>query len=177
MIVEETTTHRHLHGVFRVPQKQAGQVTQRFKTLYKRLDLPWVPNVSVKVKKTVELIGWFHYMLKDQTGPPLVLTGWRMTWITEQMQAAVKKIPRKVLEQDQVMLSSRTVIPLIIEFAKAHALPLCDKCSFIEVVLAMEADKYSFQLVRKKTVFCEVMSRCGRSSFSRDAWDQELNFL
>ncbi len=177
MIVEETTTHRHLHGVFRVTQKQTGQVTLLFERLYKKMELPWVRGVSVKVKKTVELIGWFHYMLKDQTGPPLVLTGWQMTWIQEQCAAAVKKIPHKVLEHEQVVLSTRTAVPLIIAFAKANNLMLCDKCSFIEVVLAMEADKYNFQNIKKKSVFCECMTRCGQPSYSRSNWELELNFL
>ena len=177
MIVEETTTHRHLHGIFRLKQKQTNQVTRLFETLYKKLDLPWVKGISVSVKKTTEMVGWFHYMLKDQTGPPLVLTGWTMTWITEQCQAAVKKIPRKILEKDQVVLSARTAVPMIIAFANAQNLLLCDMHSFIEVVLAMEADKYNFQLIKKKTVFCETMTRVGHPRFSRRAWEQELEFL
>jgi len=177
MVVEETTTHRHLHGVFRVTQKQTGQVTERFKTLYKSMGMPWVVGVSVKVKKTTELIGWFHYMLKDQTGPPLVLTGWKMTWITAQCQAAVKKIPNKILVEGQVVLSVRTAVPLIIAFAKANNLPLCDMSSFIEVCLAMEADKYNFQLLKRKAVFCETMTRCGRPSYSRSMWEGELSFI
>ncbi len=177
MIVEETTTHRHLHGVFRVPQKQTGQVTRKFRTLYAKLELPWVPNVSVKVKKTTELVGWFHYMLKDQSGPPLVLTGWTMTWITEQCQAAVKKIPRKILTKDQVVLSTRDAVPLIIAFAQANNLPLCDKHAFIEVVLAMEAEKYNFQNIKRKGVFAETMTRMGHPRYSRSLWEQELSFL
>jgi len=177
MIVEETTTHRHLHGVFRVSQKSTTQVTRKFKTLYAKMELQWVAGVSVKVKKTTELIGWFHYMLKDQTGPPLVLTGWQMSWIQEQCLAAVKKIPRKILEKDQVVLSTRTAVPLIIAFASANVMPLCDKHSFIEVVLAMESDKYNFQNLKKKAVFCETMSRMGQLQFSRSMWEQELDFL
>ena len=177
MVVEETTSHRHLHGVFRVTQKQTGQVTRKFKTLYDKLQLPWVANVSVKVKKTTELIGWFHYMLKDQTGPPLVLTGWKMTWITAQCLAAVKKIPKKILTKDQVVLSSRDAVPLIIAFASANSMPLCDKNAFIEVCLAMEADKYNFQNIKRKAVFCETMTRMGHPRFSRSMWEQELDFL
>ncbi len=177
MIVEETTTHRHLHGVFRVPQKQTGQVTRKFHTLYSKLGLEWVTGVSVKVKKTTELIGWFHYMLKDQTGPPLCLTGWSMQWITEQCQAAVKKIPRKILEKDQVVLSSRTAVPLIIAFAAAQNLMLCDKGSFIEVVVAMQADKYNFQNIKKKGVFEETMAQCGQLHYARQSWENELQFL
>ncbi len=174
-VVEETSTHRHLHGVFRVKQKQTGQVTRMFATLYKKMDLPWVPTVSVKVKKTTELIGWFHYILKQNK--PLVLTGWKMTWITEQCQANVKLIPRRILRKGRPMLQPDTVVATILAFMDAHNMPIMDKSSFIAVVTTMQKDQYNFMKVRKPLVYEAVMAELGILDVAAAAWENELQFL
>lgn len=177
-LVEETTNTRHLHGVFRVTQKSTNQVTRKFKTLYSTLDLPWVEHVSVKVKKTTELVGWFHYLRKSQGNrKPLVLTGWSATWITEQCAANVKKIPKKLLLKGDYQVNSKTGTAIVIEYGSVHNLPLCDKFSFADVLTAMAADKYTFDTVRIKWLFCQVMARCGHPRFMKLMVLGELQFI
>lgn len=176
-IIEEMSSHRHLHGVFRVTCKQTNQVSQRFQTLYKKMDMPWIPNISVDVKRTTELIGWFHYMLKDQKAPPLVLTGWKRTWITEQCQKHVKKIPKKMHRLDRLVLDASTVVGTVLAYMSAHSLPIMDKFSFIAVVTQMQKDKFNFMKVRKALVYEAVMAELGHLDVAASAWESDLQFL
>jgi len=178
MLVEETAATRHLHAAFRCTQKTTVQVSRKLARLYESLNLPWVPKVSCKVRKMTKLIGWFHYLKKDLgDAEPLLLTGWKMTWITEQCAANLKLIPRKVLLKKDYQVTTKTGTALVIEYASRNNLPLCDKYTFADVITAMAADSYTFEGVKVKWLFCQVMARCGETRFMKDFILSELQFL
>ncbi len=178
MLVEEVAATRHLHAAFRCTQKTTVQVSRKLSRLYDSLNILWVPKVSCKVRKMTELIGWFHYLKKDLgDAAPLLLTGWKMTWITEQCAANVKKIPRKMLLKHDYQVTSRNGTALVIEYAAANNYPLCDKYSFADVIAQMTADSYTFESVKIKWLFCQVMARCGHTRFTKDFVLSELQFL
>jgi len=177
-LVEEQAATRHLHAAFRCTQKSTNQVSKKCETLYKSMDLPWVVNTSVKVKKMRELIGWFHYLKKDLgTRTPLLLTGWQMTWITKQCQDNVKKIPHKTLLKHDYQMTTKNSTSMVIEYASAHNMMLCDKFSFADVLTAMATECYTFEGVRIKWLFCQVMARMDQPRFMKSFILGELNFI
>ncbi len=178
MLVEEVAATRHLHAAFRCTQKTTVQVTRMICTLYERMKLPWVPKVSVRVRKMTELVGWFHYLKKDLGDKqPLLLTGWKMTWITEQCLENLKKIPHKMLLKQDYQVTSKTGVAIVIEYAKRNNLPLCDKFTFADCITDMAKECYTFDSVRVKWLFCQVMARCGHPRFMKSHILNELAFL
>ena len=177
-LVEEQAATRHLHAAFRCKQKSTHQVSRKLETLYKKMELPWVTKISCKVKRMCELIGWFHYLKKDLgDNEPLLLTGWQMTWITKQCQENVKKIPHKTLLKNDYQLSTKTSTAMVIQYASAHNMLLCDKFSFADVLAAMAADSYTFESVRVKWLFCQVMARQGHPRYMKAHVLNELSFI
>ncbi len=177
-LVEEVSSHRHLHAAFRCTQKTTVQVTRKLAKLYEKLNLPWVAKVSCKVRRATVLVGWFHYLRKEmKKDEPLLLTGWKMTWIAEQCAANLKKIPHKVLLKHDYQVSTKNGTAMVIEYAKRKNLPLCDKYTFADVLTDMAADSYTFESVRIKWLFCQVMARCGERKYMKSHILNELSFI
>ncbi len=167
----------HLHAGATMQDKQTGQVTRKLGTLYNRLKIELEPNVSIKVKRTTDQIGWFHYLTKDLQCDPLLLTGWKMTWIQEQCLANLKKMPFKMLAGDDYAMRMDTSIGLILAYSKRKQLPISGKASFTDCLCHMSADGYQFHRLKLKFTYAHVMSRLGYSSAVRSLLENELMFL
>lgn len=163
LVVTELTSSGfvHLHAGAVFAAKNTGGVTRRFQVLYKNtLKLEVTPN-SITVKKTSCEVGWWWYLLKDLDGPPLYISGWKLTWIQEQCKANVKLIPDKVLKKNSHTLNMSCAAERMLEYASASGMQLGCKEAFKQVYCAMEAEGYKFHLCKIKHLYCQVMSKSG----------------
>jgi len=174
---ESTEKHLHYHSVGTFKAKSACNITRQCQTLYSSMEIPW-GHRAVVVKKVTVLVGMFSYLLKEMgEGSPLLAMGWKMSWIKEQVVSNVSKIPFKVLMKNKHCLSSKTATSIVVEYAKAKSLAICDKLSFAEVICEMAEDGYQFEAVKLKWVYCQVMSVLGSRGPMRSMVLNELNFL
>lgn len=160
----------HYHSVIAAAApKDTGSWTKAVVTLYKHMDIEYVPRVSCFVKKQTDRVGWFHYLMKEVThdNPYLLLMGWRMSWIKKKMIDGVKKIPRKMLTKAVCVLNKSTSSVTVVKYASAASMPLTGKESFIQVWDAMEADNYVFGYC-PKNVYREVMAIVGNTRISME---------
>ncbi len=167
---------KHYHSLLAVKTpKSAGGLTRKVETLYKRVGLRWVKGVSAVVKKMTHMTGQFHYLLKDQNGDlPLLLVGWKYTWIKERCVDNVKEIPLKLLKGETYMVQKNTSVELVLKFAAASGHRIRCKASFIDLVIEMQAKGYQFDNVRKGSLYTNVMARVGCMQESRSVWESEL---
>lgn len=168
--------HRHYHSVGSFKASKTNNITNQCKTFYKHCGIE-VSKQSIVVKKVPVLVGMFGYLLKHCEGPPLLVMGWQLSWIKEQIIANVSKIPHKVLMKNKHVLSSKTATALVVEYAKAKSLVLADKLSFVEVVSEMTCDGYQFEAVKPKWLYVQVMAVLGHRGPVRSLWLNELQFL
>ncbi len=168
----------HLHSVITCYQKTAVQITRKLKTLWSSLKFDWTPRISAQVKRVSELIGAFHYLLKDLDGKkPLLLTGWEMSWIEQQCKENLKKVPHSILLKDEYFISKKTGLSLVLQFAKRTAMPLCDKETLKHVIIAMMRDGYQFDNCSLKFLLAQVMVRCGADQYASNLLDNEWQFM
>ncbi len=171
---------RHYHSLIACskPKNQPG-VVRALETLYKQLNLDFVPHVSVKVKKMTDKIGAFYYLIKDLKNDdrPLYTYGWRFTWIKEQCLANLKKMPHRMLCTDTVQLTKRTSTRMVIEYAHRSGMPLTGKLSFANVIACMAEDKYQFEGTNMKYLYAQVLAQSGHQSAMRNLVLNELHFL
>lgn len=167
---------KHYHSLLAVKKpKSAGGVTRQLETLYKKMNIPWTKGVTVVVKKMTHMTGQFHYLLKEQASThPLLLTGWKYSWIKEQCLANIKEIPLKLLKGDTYMVQKNTSVELVLKFATASGATIACKDSFIDLMVEMQAKGYQFDNVSKKSLYTNVMSRLGNLSQARSVWESEL---
>ncbi len=169
---------KHLHFLATLTCKQTVQVTRMLKRLYATNGWPCSAGVSIVVKKATDKIGLFHYLTKDLNGsPPLLIIKWRMTWIQEQCKANLKKVPLKMLSKDGYIVGMKTASELICQYATRTGMPLSGKPSYIQVVMAMQAESYKFHNCKHKQLYCQVMSVCGNHNAMRSFLEGELSFL
>lgn len=169
----------HLHSVITCPQKDARQVTRKIQTLYKKLGLDWESRVSCVTKKAVVPIGALAYILKElpEGDSPVLIQGWKMTWIQSEIKANLKKLPRKLLLKIDYHVTSKTGTSLLIEYAKRTAMPVVCKITFKQIVSLMMSEGYNFDNVKMKYLFVQVMARSGNRSFAESLIDAELQFI
>ncbi len=164
--------HLHYHSIGTFRPKTAGGVTRNAETFYKSQKME-CGKKTVDVKSVKEMIGLFHYLTKDLEGPPLGLKGWKMSWIKKQCLNNLKKMPHKMLLKNQYMLSKKTAVNIIIEYAKIKSLPLVDKNSFRDCLKAMGKDHYRVTGIWGQiTVICaEVLLECGHDAMFDQLFD------
>lgn len=168
----------HYHSLIASPVKSAQAITRQLITLYKSNQWEFVKGVTIRVKTCVDRIGWFHYLTKDLGGnAPLGIKGWKMTWIKEQCLNNLKKMPHKMLARGQYMVNPKVGTRLVIEYAKARAIPLSGKEGFKQVLCAMAADGYQFEGAKLKFLYAQVMAMTGDSRAFASLIDNELHFL
>ncbi len=163
--------HYHSLGVFR--DGRANGIKRQCDTLYKKLNMEMGKN-TVKVKSVPEIVGLFHYLTKDlKDDPPLMIKGWRMSWIKAQCLANLKKMPHKMLLQDQYTLTPKTAVNIIIQYAKRKGLVLVDRLSFRDCLKSMVRDHYRVNGIWGKiTIICaEVLMECGNDSMFDAVFD------
>jgi len=169
----------HYHSVIaaRSP-KNTGTWTRACTTLYKQMDIENVKGISFRVKKETDRVGWFHYLMKDQgSSPPLLLMGWKMSWIKQKMLEGIKKIPRKLLTKDVTVLTKATAAQSVLKYAAAMGRKITGKISFCDVCCAMEHDKYIFGGYQLKHIYREVLNQSGQRSLAHTNMMAELHFV
>lgn len=170
----------HYHAVFRDPRnKQTAKVTLKYERFYAANEIEYTKGISVIVKRVSELIGTFHYLSKDlpPDQPPLLIRGWRMSWIKETCLKNLKKMPHKMLMGDSAVVKPACAVDLCCQFAKRANILVDSKFTFGHLIKAMIKDGYLFHNVKLKILFVHVMARLGHDHWV-DAWvDNELRFL
>ncbi len=165
----------HYHSIIACKSpKKACHVTDKLVRLYGQMMIEYTKGVTVKVKSVSDFIGLLHYHSKDLKGPPILVTGWRMSWIKQQCEANVKKIPHKMLSKNVYMVQFSTSVSLVIEYAKACGHPLTGMDSFITVVTEMQAKGYQFEKIKPKWLYGQVMAMTGNSECARRLWEDAL---
>ena len=166
--------HLHFHSVATFKARAAKNVTEQVKTLYKKMGLP-VTGRSIQVKKVTDLVGIWHYHLKELGDrKPLLLKGWKMSFIKESCLANLKKIPHKVLLKNKYMLNAKIATALMVEYAAAKSLVISGKESFTTVVCEMAKEGYQFESVKIKWLYTQVMSLMGDERPMRKASNQTV---
>lgn len=170
--------HLHYHSVGTWNTRSASNVLKTMERFYLKHGLPWTKR-SVHVEKTSHLVGMFHYLLKSKSKgkPPLLLMGWKMSWIKQQCLENVKSTPNKIVLKDKMCLSAKTATPFVIRYAEAKAMPLSCKLTFADVIAEMMKDGYQFEAVRLKWLFTQVMALSGHLGYCRSFVLGELNFI
>lgn len=151
----------HLHAGTKQKQSQTHEVTRLLARHYELHEIPFQKGVSIKVKKTCDQIGWFHYLIKDipKDSVPLLIFGWKMTWIQEQCRANLKKVPHKIVKGTDYNVNMLIATNLVIQYAKTVGLPLSGKGMFMECICQMAEAGYLFHNVKFKILYCQVMAR------------------
>lgn len=168
----------HYHSVIAAARpKNTGSWTRLCETLYKQMDLPIVKGISFRVKKETDRVGWFIYLLKHQEGPPLLVMGWKLSWIKKQCLEGIRHIPRKMLTKEVTVLTKATASQTVLRYAAAMGRKITGKISFCDVCCAMEGDKYVFGGYQLKHIYREVMNQSGQRALAHEMMMGELHFL
>lgn len=167
----------HLHAGTKQKHKTAGELTRRWTKLYETLNIPCVKGVSIHIRKTTDLVGWFHYLTKDLEGPPLYVQGWQMTWIQQQCKDNLKKMPHKLIKGSDHTMNMVTATNLVIAYAKNADLPLSGKDSFKTVICCMAKDGYQLHNLKFKILYSQIMARFDDFRPLKSLLDMELDFL
>ncbi len=168
---------KHYHSMMAVRSpKTCSAVVKNLGRLYEKLSIHWQKGVSVKVKKLTHINGYFNYMLKEQAEDevPLLLAGWKMSWIKEQAVSNLKEVPYKLLKGQTYMVQKNTSVELVLKYAKASGNAITCKASFVDVVYSMQVDGYQFDNIKKSSLYTNVMARCGCMRESKSVWEMEL---
>ncbi len=169
----------HFHSVFKSSVKRANTVTRNLTRLFATLEIQVVIGVTIVVKKVTDLIGIWHYVLKDlePDSKPLVIRGWRLTWIREQLLSNLKKIPHKVLIKDDAFVEMRSSVGLVIEYSKRKGIPIAGKVGFRTCLCAMAEEGYRFEKVKIKQLYIHVLAQLHDTRPFASFIDSELMFL
>ncbi len=150
----------HYHAGATMKQKSTNEVTRLINRFYEAQGWDVLAGISIKVKQLTDRIGWFHYLTKDLDGPPILVQGWKMTWIQEQCKSNLKKIPKKMLKKNAYLVTQSVGPELVIQYAKRTGSPLSGKISFANVICQMAKEGYQFHQVRWKNLYSHVMALC-----------------
>ncbi len=154
----------HLHAACTLSLKSTNQVTRKLETLFKNNKWDLGPR-DIRVKRTVNEVGWFHYLCKaNDSCDYVLLKGWTDTWIQQQMRESVKSIPRRIISKDYFVVSKHECVARILHYCDAHNIKLIRKTDFIQVIGLMRKSKYLFHGVRWSSVYPEVMAILGVSA-------------
>jgi len=167
-----TDKHLHYHSIGMFKNKQGAGVKRMCETLYGKFNME-VERSTIKVEEITELYGLFWYLTKDLEGPPILIIGWQMSWIKQKCLENLKKMPHKMLLKDQAVLTPKTAVPLIIEYANRKGLLLDSKLSFRDCLKQMSKDKWRLVAIWPKiTIICaEVLMQCGNDYMFDQVFD------
>ncbi len=171
---------KHYHSTILVKApKTAGGLTRQVKNLYKEMAIE-CNSKTFKVVSTTDQIGAFIYLFKaqDKDDPvPLLIMGWSLSWIKQQTIGNVKKIPRKMLMANRVVLNPANAIPYCLKFAEASGIPITGKMAFKTLVKLMVKDGYSFDNTKFPWLYSQLMCICGDDRALDQQIDNQLSFL
>lgn len=175
---ERTDGVEHYHSVFGDTASRAAKVTEKFNRLMDAGGLPYVKGVTLKIRAVTDLIGMFHYLTKDLgDGKPLVLSGWKLSWIRQQCLENLKKIPKKMLMRNDRLIGVAGSVGLVLEYSKRKGIPLTGKESFRRCLMEMAKEGYRFEKIKIRQLYVHVMAQCGDARAFGAMIDNELQFL
>ena len=168
----------HLHAGTRQRQKTPNEITRMLVRICESLNILVVKGITIKVKRTTNLIGWFHYLTKDLgDADPLLVQGWQLTWIQQQCRENMKKMPHKMIKGDDFTMNMVTAPNLVIQYAKRHGLaPPDTKDSFATVICLMAKDGYQIHSLKLRILYCEIAARFDSMAPLRSLIEHELEF-
>lgn len=168
----------HFHGLIDVYCKQTAGVTRRYERFYKNKSIPFQKGISIKVKRQTDRHGAVHYLSKemDPEDDYLVCRGWKETWLAA-IKKDLKHITHKQTEKDYFVLTKKNAVPRAMQFARAHNIRLVSQQCFVDLCVAMGRDKYLFDNVNSKWMYCTVMLLNGHEGPFRSMWENDLHFL
>ncbi len=166
---------KHYHSLICCTSpRSAGKVSEKLVRLYASMQIDVVKGISFCVKSVSDFVGCLHYLCKDLDGSPLLLIGWRMSWIKAECLANMKHIPHTMLKKDQYMVQCSTSVQLVLRYAHAAGHPLCGKDSFVTVVVEMMSKGYQFEKIKPRWLYGQVMAMMGHEQLARRLWDDVL---
>ncbi len=174
----DTDKHLHYHCLGSWTTTNTSNVTQACKTFYKKNKMEWSKN-AVKVTKVPELYGLFHYLLKDvcPNTEPLLVIGWRLSWIKEKIKENLMKMPHCMLLKKRYMLTPKTATPMLCKYADAVGVQVTCKESFKSLCVRMVKDGYDFSNVKWRILYAQVMVHFGDDHALESLIDGELQFI
>lgn len=177
LIVEDRTDGTdHFHSAITCRSKRTSNVTRSLLLFMDKEGLEYVRNVTVRIKHIDDLPGWLSYCQKDQKGrKPLLVRGWKISWIKKQATAFVKSRPVKVGRVRVVRAAEAA--SLVIDYAKAQGLPITGLEQFLEVIARMTKDNYCFSGIKRKCVYGDVMCLCGDDRPVKALWRADCSEL
>ncbi len=154
---------KHYHSVIAcVSPAAAGKVSVNLGRLYASMDLDHKAGLTTKVNKIRDLIGWFAYMRKDQKEKaPILLMGWKMSWIKQQCIDNVKKMKNTHFQKGKFIISKVTACDVIFEYAKAAAIPLTNKEAYFRLIPEMIRQGYRFIGLRHANIYGHIAALLG----------------
>ncbi len=169
----------HLQGIVEFDTEKTSNVTERMRRMYVKLGIEFVRGVSVRVSKVVDLPGAVSYASKELKGKgkQVLLEGWHESWILQQVQDAVKKIPFKVLKGKGTRMTQSTAGALIFEYAKARNFYVTDKETYREICVMMAKEGYLFGNLKHVGVIQDVCALFGDGEMVGHAIDAALKFV
>ncbi len=154
----------HFHAVVDIKLQKANGLTLRYERLYKKLSIPLTKCISIRVKRCVDKIGAFHYLMKElsDTDDPLVLKGWERTWIQDEIRNGLKHMPYKVLLRGTYRVTKSNGTDICLKYADLHNMSILGKDDFADLIAAMVRDKYRFASASLKVIYVELLCELGR---------------
>ncbi len=169
----------HVQGIVEFDTDKTSNVTERMRRMYIKLGIEFVRGVSVRVAKVVDMSGAILYASKElgDKGKQVLLQGWESSWILEQVQENVKKIPFKTLKGKGIRMTQSTAGALIFEYAKARNYYVTDQETYREICVMMAKDGYLFGNLRHMGVIQDVCALFGDGEAVGYAIDAALKFF
>ncbi len=169
----------HFHALADIKCKQAAGVTRKYERFYKAHDIAYVKGISAKIKTCTDKVGWMHYLLKEFTDDdvPLVLKGWKWTWVQQLVRDSIKKMPHRMLLKDVYKVTKSNGTEIICKYMQVNSMRVANKEDFMDVICAMSREKYRFSSASIKWCFVEVLIQEGHSKGMRALLEHELFHL
>ncbi len=153
----------HYHSVIAcVTPSAAGKVTQNLSRLYAQLGLEHKAGLTTLVKKVSDLLGWFAYMRKHQKDrKPLLLVGWKASWIKQQCIDRVKTLKNTHFTKGKFIVSKITACDVILKYAQAAGVPLTSKDCYFRLIPEMIRQGYRFIGLRHANIYGHIAAMLG----------------
>ncbi len=114
------------------------------------------------------------YVVKDEN--VYVNNGWCIADLLKERLDSLKQQVNRT-PKSTFMLNEKNVEELILEYAKSAGMPLTCKLEYLDIVVQMGCEGYSFSRVKPEIVYAQVMGRAGNPEFLRDWWEMKLGNL
>jgi len=167
---------KHLHSCISHKANKACRLTLSLERLLEKHSIPWAkPTVDVKTCTDVKQL--YTYLMKDQSGPPVLIMGWKLSWIKQTVKDNVKKMKPSELTKGRRMLTAGNSVAFIQAYASANGHRLDSKDSIVDCLGDMAFEKFDFQKIKFKGLYVQLMSESGVRRSFRDYVMLEISEL